>query len=168
MLRALLAAGLALYATASPAQEGNQTIPFANDDMAMNAAITEAQQSLPLFLCTAVDAEGYGPVDGYLKVRVPVKDPRMTDEVIWVGPFAAWDGNNFAGILVNEPVAMPGFALGDQLDFTYAMIVDWAWYHPSGANYGDYTTRVIYEQLGNRTALAQLADPPHPPKWTCD
>ena len=165
----ILAAWLAVAtATASHAQSGDETIPFANDDAVMNAAIIDAQKSLPLFLCTAVDAEGYGPADSYLKVRVPVKDPRMTSEVIWVGPFAAWDGRNFAGILVNEPVAMPGFALGDQLDFTYDMIVDWAWYHPNGANYGDYTSRVIYAQLGDIDALATLADPPYPPKWTCD
>ena len=170
ILRAIgLAAALLCAASFGAAQDNdNGTIAFDSDDRVMNAAIAAAQESLPLFLCEAVDAEGYGPPDGYLKVRVPVKHPQMTDEIIWVGPFAAWDAINFAGILVNEPVAMPGYKLGDQLDFSYPMIVDWSWYHPSGAQYGDFTTRVIYEQMGNTAALSAFAVPPYPPKWNCD
>ncbi|MEJ6401465.1 DUF2314 domain-containing protein [Yoonia sp. 2307UL14-13] len=150
------------------AQDGDPVTGFDSSDPVMNVAIAQAQFSLPLFLCEKVDDEGYGPGDGYLKVRVPVQNAEVTHEVIWVGPFAAWDGENFAGFLANQPNAMPGLNAGDQLDFTYDMIVDWSWTGPDGLNYGHYTTRVIYEQLGDQAFLQTLANPPYDADWTCD
>ncbi|MEY1556032.1 DUF2314 domain-containing protein [Yoonia sp. R2331] len=149
---------------------GDPVTPFGSDDPTMNAAIAAAQKSLPLFLCQAVDDEGYGPGGGLLKVKIPVDHPEMTHEIIWVNPFAAWDGAEFAGLLANQPHALPGLNLGDQIGFDYDMIVDWAWYHPSGAQYGNYTTRVILEQQGDAASLDQLNDlakPPFEADWTC-
>ena len=169
MLRAIVAFLVLLsVAGLASADEADPITPFAAGNATMNAAIADAQRSLPLFLCESVDDEGYGPDRGFLKVRVPVKSTEMTHAVIWVGPFAAWDGQNFAGLLANQPHAMPGLNRGDQLDFTYEMIVDWSWGHPSGNNYGDYTTRVIYAQEGDDTALAALAQPPFEKSWTCE
>ncbi len=155
-------------ASAAAAQTEDGLSKFSAGDATMNTAIVAAQESLPLFLCEGVDKEGYGPEDSFLKVRVPVESNEMTHEIIWIGPFAAWDGENFAGFLANQPVAMPGLNQGDQLDFTLDMIVDWSWYHPSGATYGHYTTRVIYAQEGLDDALAELGDRPYLDSWSCD
>ncbi len=60
ILRAIgLAAALLCAASFGAAQESdNGTIAFDSDDRVMNAAIAAAQESLPLFLCEAVDAQG--------------------------------------------------------------------------------------------------------------
>ncbi|WP_168769030.1 DUF2314 domain-containing protein [Yoonia maricola] len=150
------------------AQEGDPTVGVEATDQTMNNAIAAAQQSLPLFLCTATNAEGYGPEGGFLKVQVPVKSREIEHEIIWVGPFAAWDGENFAGILANQPNNMPGFNRGDQFDFTYDMIVDWSWRYPTGANYGDYTTRVLLSWAGDEAALAKYTTPPFAQEWSCE
>ena len=168
MLRRLsFALCFAVLAQTGTAQDNGGTVAFATNDPVMGAAIQQARETLPLFLCASVDDEGYGPQGAFLKVAVPVNDPRMDDEVIWVGPFAAWDGKNFAGLLANQLVAMPGLNMGDQIDFTYDMIADWSWAHPSGAFYGDYTTRVIYRQQGDLGALSALTDPPYDTRWNC-
>ena len=150
------------------AQQGDPTVTFATGDQMMNTAIEQAQMSLPLFLCETVNEEGYGPDGGFLKVSVPVSGVEVQNEIIWVGPFAAWDNENFAGILANQPNAMPGFNRGDQFDFTYDMIVDWSWSHPTGTVYGHYTTRVIYTQQGQTDQLAGFATPPFEKTWSCE
>lgn len=152
------------------AQNGDPVETYAADDRKMNAAIRAARRSLPLFLCEATDAEGYGAPGGFLKVRVPVDHPEITHEVIWVGPFVAWTGHDFAGFLSNQPNAMPGYNAGDQFDFTYDMIVDWSWSRPAGQTFGGYTTRLILQHSARAEDLARLkryATPPAPADWTC-
>ncbi|WP_341365443.1 DUF2314 domain-containing protein [Yoonia sp. BS5-3] len=167
MMRVLVMLSLAM-ATPAIAQSGDPTVGFTLDDRVMNAAIAEAQHSLPLFLCETVDDEGYGPEGGFVKVRVPVNPSRNEHEIIWVGPFAAWDSQNFAGFLANQPNAIDGMNRGDQLDFTYDMIVDWSWNDPKGNIYGHYTTRVIYEMQGQTDVLADFATPPFDATWSCE
>ncbi|MFG5383417.1 DUF2314 domain-containing protein [Yoonia sp. R2-816] len=170
MMRAFVLA-LFLVAPAPTLAQGDPVVPFTKQDSVMNAAIAAAQASLPLFLCTVVNDEGYSTGTAYLKVAVPISNPDIENEIIWVGPFAAWTGTEFAGILANQPVDIPGYALGDQFDFTYDMIVDWSLLGEDGQRFGDYTTRVIYQQSDSDDAaaiLAAMADPPYPPEWTCD
>lgn len=161
---ALLSAPMILGAQAEP----DPVIPFADDDAEMNAAIAEAQRTLPLFLLNSVDEDGYGHVGGYLKVGFPVKNAEINVENIWVGPFAVSDGENFIGLLANEPVAMGGLHSGDQVSFDYDMIVDWSIANESGTTWGDYTTRVIVDGLPAKQAAelaARFANPPVPASW---
>jgi len=85
-----VAAFLCLIAFPAFAEEGDPVTEFSDNDVVMNKAIANAQATLPLFLCESVDAEGYGPQGGYLKVRIPTINATFSHENIWVGPFAAW------------------------------------------------------------------------------
>lgn len=165
------AALLCLLALPLQAQEGDPITGFSDKDPVMNAAIATAQKTLPLFLCASVDDEGYGPPGGFLKVRYPATDADFTHEIIWVGPFAAWNGEDFAGFLANQPHAMGSLNRGDQIDFTYDMIVDWSWHADDRKTFGDFTTRVILKKNNDANSLAQLAglsNPAYNPSWSCE
>ncbi len=161
---ALAFAPLSVLAQSKP----DPTVTFDARDPQMSAAIAAARQSLPLFLSNTVNDEGYGPDGGYLKVAFRVKDPDVDHENIWVGPFLALDEENFVALLANEPRWMPGQHAGDQVRFTYDMIVDWNLDRGDGRYYGDYTTRVVATRLSEDEAAAlreRFIDPPVPADW---
>jgi uncharacterized protein YegJ (DUF2314 family) len=147
MLKALtLAAPLAL-ALITPGFAQDPIINYEKDDAAMNAAIAEAQATLPLFLANVLDAEGNGSDLALIKVGFPTIDGGDMDvEHIWVSPFARLGDGSFIGLLANEPVALGNLMAGDQVDFTEDMISDWHMTAPSGRYWGSYTSRVMYDQ----------------------
>ena len=90
MLRAITIGLLCLSPLSALGQaEPDKVVPFDPNDADMNAAVAQAQKTLPLFLSNTVDDQGFGPDAGYLKVAFPVEDPVMNTENIWVGPFLA-------------------------------------------------------------------------------
>lgn len=144
-------------------------VTFDGHDPEMNAAIAAAQRTLPIFLSNNVDDEGYGPYGGYIKVGFPVENAAYNVEIIWVGPFLTLDKENFVGMFSNEPQSMPGQHAGDEVSFTYDMIVDWNLDRGDGRYYGDYTTRVVASRLPEDQAAALLSrfiEPPVPLDWT--
>lgn len=161
---ALIAMPVASFAEVAP----DPTVLFETDDPEMTKAIAAAQETLPLFLLNTVDDDGYGPNGGYLKVQFPVGTQPISNENIWVGPFLALNGADFVGLLANQPEAMPGLNAGDQVSFTYDMIVDWNLDAGGGQYYGDYTTRVVISRLSPEEAEAlagRFIDPSVPAEW---
>lgn len=160
---------IALFLSATMAlSQGDPVQEFSANDPVMNAAMAEARETLPLFLENVVDAEGYGQQGTYLKVAFAVNSAQMDNEIIWVGPFADWGDGTFAGLLSNEPVAMPSLRAGDRVDFTRDMIRDWSYRSPDGKGYGNYTTRVVAEQLPKADRdqiLSSLSPDPVPAAW---
>ena len=170
MIRPVIAllAALSLGQVASAELAPDPTVLVEDNDREMNKAILAARKTLPAFLANTVDAEGYGPRGGFLKVRFEVNAQGATDENIWVGPFANFEGQDFVGLLANQPVAMPGLNAGDQVSFSYDMIVDWNLDAGDGRYYGDYTTRVVIARLDPSEAAAfkdRFIDPPVPAEW---
>lgn len=162
-----LAFAFTVLATIAQA-EGDPVTPFATDDGTMNAAIAQAQTTLPFFLANALDDDGYGNQGTSLKVAFPVKNAGENEkEVIWVNPFRVFDDGTAAGLLANEPHFMPGLNAGDRVDFTTDMIYDWALWRADETSYGNYTTRVIAIQMGadGKDLLDRMIIPPVPADW---
>jgi uncharacterized protein YegJ (DUF2314 family) len=145
--RLLIPALVAMAALAVPAAAQDPIINYEKDDAAMNAAIAEAQATLPLFLANALDAEGNGSEMALIKVGFPTTDGGGMDvEHIWVSPFARLEDGSFIGLLANEPAALGDLMAGDQVDFSADMISDWHMTAPSGLYWGSYTSRVMFDQ----------------------
>ena len=160
-LSALLALFL-LSATALEAVEG--VTPYHNTDTHMNAAVEDAQNTLDLFVRNTFDSSGSAAPDASVKVGFDVG--RHGVEVIWVRNLAK-AGARWTGQLDNDPLYMDGFAYGDAVRFSREQIFDWA-YHMGGKAYGNYTTRVILDDLDAATRAqvrAMLSDQPIPPGW---
>jgi uncharacterized protein YegJ (DUF2314 family) len=161
MLKSLTLAGPLALALIMPGFAQDPTINYEKDDAAMNAAIAEAQATLPLFLANVLDAEGYGSDEALIKVGFPTIDGSGTDlEHIWVSPFAQLEDGSFTGLLANEPVALGNLMAGDQVDFSVDMISDLHLTAPSGLYWGSYTNRVMYDQgaFGD-TPFEQIFEP---------
>jgi uncharacterized protein YegJ (DUF2314 family) len=126
MKQAALALGLTLFAALwnAGAYVQDPVLPFAKDDLAMNAAITQAQETLPQFLANALDSEGTSIPDALLKVGLPTVDGVNTHEHIWIVPFTRLTDTEFAGILANEPQELGVLRIGDRVEFTMDQISD--------------------------------------------
>ena len=166
-MRSLRLAALILC-LAGPATAEDATLNYAEDDAAMEAAIADAQATLPIFLRNALDAEGVSLDDALVKVALPTEAGSPTSvEHIWVAPFARMPDGSYAGLLANEPVNLGPLQVGDRVDFAEEMISDWHLNAPSGRYCGSYTSRVMYKAgaFGD-TPFEQLFEPdPVPPDW---
>ncbi|GAB5445564.1 DUF2314 domain-containing protein [Gymnodinialimonas sp.] len=160
MLRTLavvaLLTGPSLAETAPAPSPSDGLTPFAADDIGMNAAIAEAQRTLPLFLSHVVRADGLF-THGLLKVAFQTFPVDVGAEAIWVTPIRRRPDGWFEGRLDNHPVYLGDWQLGDLVEFPADDIRDWLLDGPDGL-LGNFTTRVIAAQPGN----AYLWDIPAP------
>jgi uncharacterized protein YegJ (DUF2314 family) len=146
MLRLLFPALIVVTLTL-PVAAQDDTINYGQGDAGMNAAIAEAQATLPLFLANVLDVDGNGSDMALVKVGFPtVNSSEMDVEHIWVAPFARQPDGSFIGLLANEPVALGDLVAGDQVSFDQSMISDWHLTAPSGRSWGSFTSRVMYDQ----------------------
>jgi uncharacterized protein YegJ (DUF2314 family) len=156
-----------VFLLAGPAIAEDGLVRYADADPRMNAAILSAQASFPRFLEAALDANGTSR-DGYLvKVGFPTESDPASLEHIWVGPFAKLKSGKFTGLLDNDPVDLGGMVLGDQVPFSAGMVSDWTFLSDRGLAYGQFTTRVIFEDGGfGDTPFDQMFEPePLPSDW---
>jgi uncharacterized protein YegJ (DUF2314 family) len=169
MKRAALALGLALFAVLWNAEAFAQdpVLPFAEDDWAMNTAIAQAQETLPQFLANAIGSEGASIPDALLKVGLPTVNGVNTIEHIWIMPFAQLTGTELAGILANEPQELGDLRIGDRVQFTMDQVSDWSLTSPRGLYWGNYTTRVMFDQgaFGDDPFETIFEAAPVPPDW---
>ncbi len=164
MLRFLFIAALTF---ASPAAAQKADPPalelFSAGDVTMNAAIAEAQRTLPALLGHVLSPNGVAQ-DGSLKVAFRTFPVNQGDEVIWVTAFRRLPDGTFEGRLNNQPFHLGDWQIGDTVTFPTSAIQDWSLPSPQGS-YGNYTTRVIASQPGNEHLLVHLAPTPLPPNW---
>ncbi|MGL4321786.1 MAG: DUF2314 domain-containing protein, partial [Paracoccaceae bacterium] len=159
---------LALMLAVTPALAQDPVTPFAADDATMNAAIAEAQRTLPLFLANALDAESIGREGTGVKVGMPtVPGGAMELEHIWVTPFRLWPDGTLSGYLANAPVELGALRQGDRVDFTQDQISDWSFAAPDGLLYGNYTSRVMHAAgaFGDTPFEAIFPADPIPMAW---
>lgn len=148
------------------ANAGDPTVDFAPDDPEMNRAIQQARSTLDAFLGRVLDEDGKAHPAGNLKVGFPVDHEGMSREHIWVSDIF-WTGDQFGGLLANDPMAMPGLAYGSEVAFSYDMISDWS-VNAGGPLYGHYTTRVVIARLPKDQQAqydGMFAQTPTPEGW---
>lgn len=169
MLRPLtILLALTLTAPAFAEKHDQQGIPdtlelFSAGDVTMNAAIAEAQRTLPLFLNAMLDANGVSR-DGSVKVSFQTFPDDNGNEVIWVTAFRRLPDGSFTGRLNNQPFHLGNWQMGDAVSFPASAIQDWSLASPQGS-FGNYTTRVIAAQPGNGHIFQSLAPDPVPADW---
>jgi uncharacterized protein YegJ (DUF2314 family) len=163
MLRAFaLALPLALPATAE-----DQVLPYSEGNPRMNAAMLAAQETLPKFLAVALDEQGVSRPGAVVKVAMPTQGDPSVPEHIWVTPFARLSDGRMTGYLDNEPQDLGDLHHGDQVTFATGMISDWGLLSERGLAYGQFTTRVIFEDgaFGDTPFDAIFEDDPVPSDW---
>jgi uncharacterized protein YegJ (DUF2314 family) len=134
---------MALLALAVPVCAQDPVTNFTDDDATMNAAIAQAQASLPLFLANALDGEQVGRDGTGVKVAIATM-AGTGDEHIWVTPFRMWEDGTLSGYLANAPVDLGPLRQGDRVDFAQTQISDWSLFAPDGKMWGNYTSRVMH------------------------
>ena len=163
-----IALSAAVWISPLSAQKLDFTAPdrlelFSDTDAEMNAAVSQAQATLPLFL-TAVLGEDNVAMGGSLKVTFQTFPEDVGQEIIWVGDFRRTEDGSFVGYLNNQPVNLGDWELGHEVTFILEDIQDWSLEGEEGL-WGNYTTRVIAAQPGNDHLWGILAEAPIPPDW---
>lgn len=136
-LSAALAAPVAAQ-DGKPNPDADQTINFADGDAQMNAAIAEAQASLPTWLAVLAN-----PPRGVSDLTF--KFPLEGYEHIWVADVRR-EGNMLTGQLANNPQA-PGWTLGDRVRVPLSDVTDWGYWDADGVGVGFYTIRVMLDYM---------------------
>lgn len=150
---ALIAAPLMLCALPSVAlaqnADADPTIYIEADDPVMDAAIAEAQRTLPEFLAVLDD-----PPRGASEFAI--KFPLGGWEHIWVDNLRH-QGDRIVGNLANAP-EQEGHRLGERVSVPLAEISDWAYRAPDGVMQGHRTTRVLFAQFPDDLVAALVED----------
>ena len=165
-------AGLAILATSFAAANtgtavaiaGDTTIEYADNDNAMNAAQSQAQDTLPKFFQRVLSDDGHLLQDAGVKVAVPTSNDGL--EIIWVSPFMK-ENNGFVGLLANDPESFEG-QVGDPIAFSADQVRDWYVFGDNGKMYGNFTTRVMLADMSPELASQiqdMLAPAPLPDTW---
>ena len=115
------------------------------EDPQMNAAIAEAQRTLPQFL-------EFLQTKGAERDSAGFKFPLGGWEHIWVNQIHR-DGDYLVGKLGNVPM-QENYRLGDVVRVPLADISDWAWRDRKGVMQGHYTTRVLLDIMSPEEAEA--------------
>lgn len=119
-------------------REGNPDVVYYDDsDDLMNRGIAKAKATYAEFL-TALEAKD--PASTGFSVKKPF-EAREGKEHLWISD-VAWDGKKFTGTVGNEPVNVPGLALGQAVEVKPEELSDWM-YILDGKLYGGYTIRVM-------------------------
>jgi uncharacterized protein YegJ (DUF2314 family) len=162
----MIRAATLTFLLATPVVAQDPVTNYADNDAAMNAAIAEAQATLPLFLGNALDAEGIGRDSAGVKVAIPTVQ-NAGHEHIWVTPFRLWDDGTLSGYLANQPNDLGPLREGDRVDFTQSQISDWSLFTPEGKMWGNYTSRVMYDAgvFGNTPFDDLFMANPVPAEW---
>ena len=121
-------------------RDENEVIVVPGEDREMNQAIETARKTLDDFL---VLADKPAPDITGLKLKVMVKDRNGTEH-FWVTPFRR-SGEEFEGILANEPRLVKSVRHGQQINFRRSDITDWG-YVQGGKQFGSYTICVLLKR----------------------
>jgi len=137
---------LALFATPLAAQsaadnatgEARDDVEMvADEDPEMNAAIAEANRTLPQFVTRLKNPREYDQA-------FAIKFPLAGWEHIWVGNLKVENGH-FTGTLDNDPIN-EDYKRGDAVKVPFADVSDWA-YFDGNTMQGHRTTRVLLDRI---------------------
>lgn len=126
-------------------EDADEVVMIRSADEKMNAAIAEAQRTLPQWLALLANPRGQA---GDFSFKFPLEGV----EHIWVTNVAR-DGDYLTGNLNNRPHSL-GWALGDPVRVPLADVSDWGYWDGKGASHGFYTIRVMLDYMGAEEAAA--------------
>lgn len=114
------------------------------DDIEMNEAIKNAQDTLPLFI-EALQKPSSSQTDFLIKVKFPYGDGN--GEHIWVGELTYVE-EMFQGIVVNEPIYVTQIRFGDEVNVKISDISDWMIFDDNKM-LGGFTMHVLRNRMSD-------------------
>ncbi len=166
MRRALIIAAAAALVTSGlaacsreQAEPRDRVINTGADDAAMNAAIKQAQATLPVFWAAF---EGKRPGTSDYAVKLMMTGDDGFKEHIWAF-LSRREGDQVVAELTNIPEHLPAMKQGSEVRVSQSLITDWT-YSKDGLVYGHYTTRVLWPHLSpEERAMVKLSPTPVEP-----
>jgi uncharacterized protein YegJ (DUF2314 family) len=140
-MRAVLAS-LCLAITLGIAPVAAQIISVPNDDAAMEAAITKAQASLPVFWETIAKPQ---PGDDRFAVKIKYATGSKSGEHIWAGDVKR-AGANVTATISNTPRDIPNLKKGQRVTVPLDRVTDWMFFR-NDKIHGAQTLRVLLARM---------------------
>ncbi len=141
MVRMSCMLALALLAGCGAKHPADRVTTVEDDDPQMNAAIDKARSSVNSFIQALKSPK---PGQAGFSVKKPFQDDHG-GEHIWLTP-VQYDGQNFQGMVNNEPVTVKNVKFGDRVSVAPTEISDWM-YIDNGRLVGGETLRVLRNTL---------------------
>jgi uncharacterized protein YegJ (DUF2314 family) len=116
-------------------------MPVRNSDAAMNAAIADAQQNLPVFW-SIFDRKPSGFADYRIKIAFPAPGG---SEAMWIVP-TAHQGDDIDGLLTDDSVFRTDLKKGRTVHVTASQVDDWGYSH-KGQLWGNFTTVLLFGEM---------------------
>jgi uncharacterized protein YegJ (DUF2314 family) len=153
-----ITASLIAICLSTAAMAGDPTWDFTSDDAEMNAAIAEAQRTMPIFVAK-LDETDLNTQTMLLKVGLPFGNDGY--EHIWCQVISR-DGDTYEAVISNDPVYIDAKQY-DPVTIKQAQVSDWTYWNKDGKMEGAYTLRVMLPRMDKDQAAslaAQLAPLP--------
>jgi len=136
-----LAGCAVLFGLAACSASDDPVVSVSTDDPEMNAAISQARESLTDFW-QVFDSPDRGESDFALKVRI---EDRYGVEHFWVTDLRR-DADKVYGLIGNEPNTVRSVQLGDEIEVPKDDVTDWL-YMRDGKMVGNYTLRPLLKGM---------------------
>jgi uncharacterized protein YegJ (DUF2314 family) len=137
---AAMGVGLAVGLAACHPKEKDNLVFFSHDDAKMNAAIHQAQETLPVFWAKL---DKHDPAISGVLIKVGLPNTHQSLEHIWM-TVESHSGLAVRGRLANDPIDLPQLHHRDELSVETSKITDWA-YTKAGKQYGGFTIRAMLD-----------------------
>lgn len=121
------------------------------DNQAMNQAMATAQATLDDFFANYQSMPG-----AEASLKFGLETTNGDKEHIWFNPIAV-NGDTITAQCANQPVDIPGLALGDVRELNRSQVSDWL-ILVGNTCYGGYTMRVMAELYPEQTPPFEFAD----------
>ena len=126
----------------NPSNNNDPVVEVSDDDVTMNAAIQEAQQTLYFFIDN-FQSPKLGQTYFGIKARFPYS--ANSAEHMWISDLE-YLGQEFDGILGSEPVYVMNLKLGDHVTVSIDNVSDWMIIE-NNKLIGGYTLRVLRDKM---------------------
>ena len=113
-----------------------------SDDAQINIAIKKARETLPQFWA-ALSEENES--DHSFNIKVGLQADNGGFEHIWVNNVAK-NGSEITGVLINIPMKLSEYELGDSVSFHTSQVTDWQFIR-NGKSEGNHVTKVLLRHM---------------------
>lgn len=117
----------------------------AADDEALNAAKSEARETVETFLSVLRSPQ---PNQTDLTVKKSFPLPENASEHLWINNLT-YDGTLIHGHIANDPIHLESVKIGDKVSVSPKEVTDWK-YLEHGKLVGGYTIRIFYDRMDNK------------------
>ncbi|MBD8346376.1 DUF2314 domain-containing protein [Dysgonomonas sp. HGC4] len=157
ILASIITLGLISCSNKSKSTENENISYIKEDDKEINIAMDKAKETFNQFEKAFIENQKTNRYTNFVvKEGFPTKDG--SKEHMWVSELT-YDGNNFFGIVSNEPLYDTQVQFGDTITIDKNLISDWMYTDTSSnLTYGAYTMRVFVDRMSDDKKSAFLME----------